>query len=297
MSRLVSLTVENFQPHRHRVIDFDESVTVLVGANGSGKSSVIRAIRWVAFNRPLGDSVIRWGSKHARVKLVTETAKIVRERGEDGNYYRVNAQKFTALGTGVPESVHRLLRLEEICFQKQIEAGFWFTHSAPEVAREMNRVVDLDVIDRSQSYATGKLKAASGEVKVLEGLLGEVQKKEASLSWVPKAERLLKEHDRIAQERDTALRRLQGMSSLLEQIREAQGRTQAIPDTSRVDAKVNELRKAKGRLEALSHLLSETKSERERLWDLQSEMKSSEGEVEASRPATCESCGQPIPKG
>jgi exonuclease SbcC len=295
MSRLTSLTVENFQPHKHRVIDFDESVTVLVGANGSGKSSVIRAIRWVAFNRPLGDSVIRWGSKSARVKLVTETVKVVRERGEDGNYYRVNAQKFTAMGTGVPESVHRLLRLEEINFQKQIEAGFWFTHSAPEVAREMNRVVDLDVIDRSQSYATSKLKAASGEVKVLEGLLEEAQKKQASLSWVPKAERLLKEHDRIAQDRDTALRRLQGMSSLLGQIREAQTTICAIPDTSKVDKRINQLQTSMFRLESMKKLLSEIKSERERLWDLQREMKSLEEEVEASRPATCPTCGQIVP--
>jgi exonuclease SbcC len=295
VSRLTSLTVENFQPHKHRVIEFDEFVTVLVGANGSGKSSVIRAIRWVAFNRPLGDSVIRWGSKHARVKLVTETAKVVREKGEDGNYYRVNTQKFTALGTGVPESVRRLLRLEEINFQKQIEAGFWFTHSAPEVAREMNRVVDLDVIDKSQSYASGKLKAASGEVKTLESLLEETKRKEASLSWVAKAERLLQEYDRIAQERDTALQRLQGVSSLLEQIREAQGRTQAIPDTSRVDVKINELREAKERLEELGRLLSEIKSEKERLWDLQSEMKSSEKEVELSKPSLCPTCGQTVP--
>jgi exonuclease SbcC len=295
MNRLVRLEIEGFQPHKHRVIEFDELVTVLVGANGSGKSSVIRAIRWVAFNRPLGDSVIRWGSKSARVRLVTETVKVVRERGEDGNYYRVNAQKFTALGTGVPESVHRLLRLEEICFQKQIEAGFWFTHSAPEVAREMNRVVDLDVIDRSQSYATSKLKAASGEVKVLEGLLADAQRQKDSLSWVPKAERLLQEHDRIAQERDCALQRLQGMSSLLGQIKEAQGRTQAIPDTSRVDAKINELREAKERLEGLGRLLSEIKSERERLWDLQSETKSSEEEVEANKPSLCPTCNQIVP--
>jgi exonuclease SbcC len=270
-------------------------VTVLVGANGSGKSSVIRAIRWVAFNRPLGDSVIRWGSKSARVKLVTETAKVVREKG-DGNHYRVNGARHDAFGTGVPEAVIDNLRLHEINFQKQIEAGFWFTHSAPEVAREMNRVVDLDVIDKSQSYATSKLKAASGEVKVLEGLLADAQRQKASLSWVSRAERLLQEHDRIAQDRDTALQRLQGMSSLLGQIKEAQTTICAIPNTSMVDAKINELRKAKLRLEGLGHLLSEIKSERERLWGLQSEMKSSEEEVEASQPEVCESCGQPLPE-
>jgi exonuclease SbcC len=294
VSRLVRLEIEGFQPHKHRVIEFDELVTVLVGANGSGKSSVIRAIRWVAFNRPLGDSVIRWGSKSARVKLVTETAKVVREKG-DGNHYRVNGARHDAFGTGVPEAVIDNLRLHEINFQKQIEAGFWFTHSAPEVAREMNRVVDLDVIDRSQSYASGKLKAASGEVKTLESLLEEAKRKEASLSWVTKAERLLKEHDRIAQERDTALRRLQGMSSLLGQIKEATATACAIPDTSKVDAKITELRQAKMRLEGLSRILSEIKSERERLWDLQSEMKSLEKEVELSKPSLCPTCNQIVP--
>lgn len=266
--------------------------------HNSGKSSVIRAIRWVAFNRPLGESVIRWGAKYARVVLKTEDAKVTREKGDEGNFYQIGrAKPHTAFGTGVPVGVTDVLRLEEINFQRQVDAGFWFTHSAPEVAREMNRVVDLDVIDKSQSYAASKVRAANGEIKALGSLLQEATARKASLAWVPAAERLLEEAERIAQARDTALQRLEGIKSLTGQIRRAQTTRQTIPDTSKIDTLATELEKARGRLEGIRRLVSEIKSERERLEQCRMWISQLEEDIERTRPETCPACGSVIPSG
>lgn len=298
MSRLVRLECVNFQPHKDRTIAFDPYVTVLVGPNGRGKSSIIRAIRWVAFNRPLGDGLIRWGAKSASVKLVTETAKVTREKSGDENLYRIGSRNvFRAFGTGVPDGVSKALRLEEVNFQKQIEAGFWFVHSAPEVAREMNRVVDLSLIDTSQSYAAGRVKATNADIRSLEGLLEEAQVKKASLSWVPRAEMLMRDADRIASARDTALRRLEGMESLLEEIKGLKTRRAQIPDTTKVEVSIKELQEAWDRLEGIESLLSQINKETEGLEQCRIEIKALEEQIELTRPELCPTCGSVIQTG
>ena len=42
--KLVSMEVENFRCFEKLHIDFDERLTVLVGANGSGKTAIIEGI-------------------------------------------------------------------------------------------------------------------------------------------------------------------------------------------------------------------------------------------------------------
>src|SRR5688572_27745475 len=157
----------DFQCHEQLSITFDPLVTCVVGRNGVGKSAAIRALHWVAFNRPLGDSVIRWGQKSCKVKLITKARKVVREKGDGVNCYRLDGRRYDALGTNVPSVVSGVLGLAEVNFQKQVEGPFWLSQSAPEVAREMNKVVDLEVIDRSMSYASAKIRSCNSEVKVL----------------------------------------------------------------------------------------------------------------------------------
>ena len=66
----------NFQRHGELKIVFDEQITTIVGPSDTGKSSVLRAIRWVAFNRPLGDGFIRFGENECVVRLWVDGRKI-----------------------------------------------------------------------------------------------------------------------------------------------------------------------------------------------------------------------------
>jgi exonuclease SbcC len=296
VTRLISLEMEGFRIHRKRVIEFDPTVTVLVGRNSSGKSTCINAIRWVVFNRPLGDSVIRWGSDFARVRLTTETARVTREKGDGTNCYRIsgNAKPYDAIGTSVPADVTKRLQLSNVNFQRQVEAPFWLSQSAAEVSREMNRVVDLDVIDRSMSYAASRLKAASAEIKVLTGLVEDARKRVEALTWVPDAEARLQKAERIAQACAGATRRHEELSRLLMQIKEAQRTRQKIPDTSKIDAKIVELKKVVARHEQLSDLLFSIKAEWEGLERCRTLIRAREEELAANTPRLCPACQQPI---
>ena len=59
-----SLALKNFQSHKDTLIKFDPGVNVIVGSTDSGKSAIIRALRWLVWNRPIGDKMrSNWGGE------------------------------------------------------------------------------------------------------------------------------------------------------------------------------------------------------------------------------------------
>lgn len=296
MSRLISLELWDFQRHEHVKVRFDPRLTVLVAPNGGGKSTLIRALRWVAFNRPLGDSVMRWGACGAKVCLTTEECKVVREKCDGVNNYRLGSGKpFDAVGTSVPDRVSKLLRLEEVNFQAQIATPLWLTQSAAEVAREMNRVVDLEVIDRAMSFAQSKSKAITAEVKVLTGILEDAEERARSLQWVTHAERLLQlAQDRTEQAR-AARQRAEGMSRLVEEIQGGKTTLRKLPDTSMIDRKIVELRTIQAKIGGMSGLVEGIKRARSELCGIEKEIAQVEEAIRLSTPRVCPACKQVLP--
>jgi len=53
------LQIQNFQSHKDSLLEFDPGVNVIVGSSDSGKTAVIRALRWLVWNRPSGDAFRR----------------------------------------------------------------------------------------------------------------------------------------------------------------------------------------------------------------------------------------------
>ncbi len=67
--RLVSLQLVNFQVHTGLIIDFSPGITTIVGPTDHGKSSILRALRWVCLNDLSGEQFIREGRKSCAVCL------------------------------------------------------------------------------------------------------------------------------------------------------------------------------------------------------------------------------------
>lgn len=158
----------NFQRHGELKIVFDEKITTIVGPSDAGKSSVLRAIRWVAFNRPLGDGFIRFGEDECVVRLWVDGRKIERKKTKTSNVYAIDGKKLKAVGTEVPEEVQRILNLTPENFQSQHDPLFWFSLTAGEVGRRLNTIVDLDVIDRSATWIASRYRKAKTELEVAE---------------------------------------------------------------------------------------------------------------------------------
>jgi DNA repair exonuclease SbcCD ATPase subunit len=142
------LSIENFQSHKNTQLVFDPGVNVIVGASDSGKTAIIRALRWVTWNRPSGDSFrSSWGGD-TRVEVSLDNTSVIRKKGT-GNEYEANGIRFQAFGADVPEEVRSILNLNEINLQSQFDQPFLLTASPGEVANHFNKIAHLDKINTS----------------------------------------------------------------------------------------------------------------------------------------------------
>jgi len=152
MIRTISL--RNYQAHKRTVLrDLSPGVNIIVGPSDSGKTSVIRALKWIWSNRPIGNGMIRHGQDFARASITLEDGtKIIRQRGKANQYKIINAHgkddSFVAVNTGVPEEVEKALELRPINFQFQLDAPYMLGLSPGEAAKMLNEVAGLADIDR-----------------------------------------------------------------------------------------------------------------------------------------------------
>jgi DNA repair exonuclease SbcCD ATPase subunit len=108
------MILKNFQIHRKLILDFDEKLNIIQGANDSGKSSIIRALFWTFYNSPSGDWMRRIDKKGKMktciVKIIFSDGVVIKRiKGEKINRYSINEQNFDNFGYDVPDEVKRAI--------------------------------------------------------------------------------------------------------------------------------------------------------------------------------------------
>lgn len=142
-----SLELHNFQSHKHSKLEFADGVNVIIGGTDTGKTSIMRALRWLIRNRPSGDAFrSTWGGV-TEVEIITNDDSIARWKEKTESGYGLDEQEFKAFGTEVPEEIVNALNINEINLQNQLDAPFLLSNSPGEVAQHFNRVAHLDQID------------------------------------------------------------------------------------------------------------------------------------------------------
>ena len=111
------LLLENFMAHSRTEIEFGDEVTVLTGANNSGKSALVEGLRCLATN-PAPRHVIRHGEKSARVEVTlgddTRVAWVRKKLSAIYEVYAPGAEEpevYAKFGRKPPEDVLGLLAL------------------------------------------------------------------------------------------------------------------------------------------------------------------------------------------
>ena len=104
---MVKVRVKNFQSIKDASIEID-GLTVVTGANNSGKTALMRAIRGVFENSP-HSSLLRKDEKKIEVELEFEDGQsVVWEKGPKDNSYVINGYKISGVGRGAPEELKEL---------------------------------------------------------------------------------------------------------------------------------------------------------------------------------------------
>jgi len=167
-----SVSIQNFQSHAKTELDFHEGVNVIVGTTDGGKTAIIRALRWLIWNRPSGDALrSRWGGA-TNVQLETEEGVITRSKDKIDKYtLRLKGQEdieFKAIGTSVPAEIQGVLNISEINLQNQHDATFLLSDTPGAVATHFNKVARLDRIDSATSAINGWIRGLKSDVSHLE---------------------------------------------------------------------------------------------------------------------------------
>ena len=143
-----SINIQNFQSHKDTTLDFHKGMNVIVGKTDSGKTAIIRALRWLVTNRPSGDAFCSFWGGDTKIKLETETEEIIRIKSSKENQYELNSQIFKAMGKDVPDEILKALNMDDVNIQQQMDSHFLISETPGAVALHFNKVARLDKIDK-----------------------------------------------------------------------------------------------------------------------------------------------------
>lgn len=196
-----SISIRGFQTHRSLTLAFDPQLTSLTGPTDSGKTSILRALRWVFLNQgPKDKDLVNWDDSICRVTVVVDGHRITRRKGKEKNTYALDGRIFKSFGTTVPAEIKSLLNVGEVNFQGQLDPHFWFNETPGQLSKTLNDIINLGDIDRVLGGLASEQRRAR---TVFEDRLESSKAARAELkklSWVSdflKAHELLKDRERV----------------------------------------------------------------------------------------------------
>lgn len=108
----------NFMSHSNTVIEPADGLTVLVGPNNCGKSTVMTALQILCHNET-STYVTRHGEKECSITVETTAGDIVQwVRNRNTSKYIINGETFDRLRGKVPPVLHQVLRLPKVYLEQ-----------------------------------------------------------------------------------------------------------------------------------------------------------------------------------
>jgi len=134
-------------------VDFDR-VTTIVGSTDKGKSTFIWALYWLMTNPTVTlEEFVHNKSKLAQMRLFLDGHSVMRKKGESKNIYILDKGKpYKAFKKEkVPDKIKKLFNVDDINFQFQHDNPFWFCKTPGMASRELNKLINLEVMDNTLS--------------------------------------------------------------------------------------------------------------------------------------------------
>lgn len=224
---LERLIIKGFQSHLDTDITFDGGINFVKGDNACGKSALRRALLWVLTNKPSGVSFINWGygdSDVCEATVVYNGHTVTRRRSRNGkvNEYVLDGESLSGFGVNVPDPVKEVLSLDDTNVELQHSSLFMLNESPPEMARRLNKLTNLEDIDKAFTSMRRMKLENSKSIKTSEEKLVELTEELEKYSFLKDAKAVVQELEIKEKDADdlrvtsTAVRDLVDTISLLE---------------------------------------------------------------------------------
>ncbi|MFD1426216.1 AAA family ATPase [Kroppenstedtia sanguinis] len=289
MKRFERLVIENFQSHEQTEAFFNDGINVFVGPSDSGKSAILRALRWVLYNEPKGTDFIRAGKKRCRVTLtLSDGTEITRMRSASVNRYILKVpeqeeQVYEGFGSSVPQEVmdaHGMhaLKLDSdwklpAQFGTQLEPPFLLAETGSVKAKSIGRASGAHIIDIALQGTAQDLSGVNSKLKHVVKQSEDLKQRLQPYENLPKLQKQLEQaEDRYQkaadmQKRLEAIRRLKDyrdrMSQEIQRIQERLRGLSRVDEADRILLEVERALLDQGHMKRLASAFSGIRMERE----------------------------------
>ena len=226
---IARVEIKGFQSHKDSDIPFGPGLTAIVGSSDSGKSSIIRALRFALYNEPRGAEFIRHGSVSASVKVTFSDGSYLertRTRSSSGSY-RIGLPDGTeteikGFANNMPVDIPNTHQMPRIQLTKDLEATlsigyqldqpFLIGESPGTRASIIGKLAGVDLVDGAVREIAKEVLAESKELRRLkeertavEESLVEFQDLDETKTRLEEAAQKLKKLQDLQKKRDDAV--------------------------------------------------------------------------------------------
>ena len=200
MRHTSKITIENFQSHSLSEFHLKQGLNVIVGPSDSGKSAVIRALKWALYNEPAGDFFIREGEKECSVTVEFNDGTILkryRSKSKNG-YLLVNSDevemRFEGIGSGVPYEITEATGISKINLDQdsssainlgeQLEGPFLLSEKPSTRANAIGRLVGVNLLDDALREVLKDIRNISIKKREIEESLAAIDSEISSFDYL-----------------------------------------------------------------------------------------------------------------
>lgn len=192
MNFIEKIILVNFQSHVYSELSLSRGVNVIVGPSDSGKTAIMRALRWNMFNDPSGVEFVREGESEVSVTVRFQNhVEVERRRSRSKNQYilrRPDEEEliFEGFGKNVPKEIEEAIGIKKIMlddkkslplnFSDQLDGPFLLQETDAYKAQAIGRMVGVDLLDETMRDTLRDKKQISLRRELMEKDLEETEK-------------------------------------------------------------------------------------------------------------------------
>ena len=305
---LKKIKIQNFQSHKLSELNLSSGINVIVGESNHGKTAIIRLLNWIINNYNYRQMRSWWALEKEKGRgkeyptygeITTEEGNVItRLKSKSDNMYSINGEELRAFGTGVPEEVSNHLRIGDINMQKQMDAPFLLGLRAGDVARFLNKIANLDDIDRSTKRIKELSTNNKTDIKYAETEYNQKMAELKDYKYLDDAEAELsdleKQYNIIQATQVQSIK----LTQLCAEIREAQTKMNKIlPDEEAIAEKLEQFNTVKDKIKTLQDqynsiqsIIIDIKRQQRLIITKENEIKSIEKQLKELIPEACPMC-------
>lgn len=192
--KIQEVTIEGYQSHTNSTFCLSPGLTVITGPSDAGKTAIIRALRWFAFNEPTGEAFLHTiRNPDGSVKEAVDQVKvsvtfdngitITKTRRKGKTTYTHSAFPTAWEKAEIPPEIKETLGLVkqqygdfETClnFAFQLDAPFMLSESASVGAKVLGKLAGTEIVDKSISEVNKKTHQTRNDISYADKQIGEI---------------------------------------------------------------------------------------------------------------------------